>query len=184
MDREVRHMNRGLGVDYGLCECGCGEKTTVSHKTDRSKGWVKGKPYRFKRGQATLGNRLAKPGDWGYVLNDFELGWVAGLIEGEGCFTIKKSKRKNGFSCQPQLKVSMTDEDVVRRLASLIPVGNVLRAGRKTKGGKDVWMWTLTNSQALIDLMIVIRLLMGERRRERIDFILAHSGFVRFDDEE
>jgi hypothetical protein len=45
-------------------------------------------------------------------------------------------------------------------------------------------MWTLTNSQALIDLMIVIRLLMGERRRERIDFILAHSGFVRFDDEE
>ncbi len=78
----------------------------------------------------------------------------------------------------------MTDEDVVRRLASLIPVGDVLRAGRKAKGGKDVWMWTLTNSQALIDLMIVIRLLMGERRRERIDFILAHSGFVRFEDEE
>jgi hypothetical protein len=177
-------MNRGLGVDYGLCECGCGEKTTVSHKIDRSKGWMKGKPYRFKRGHATLGNRLAKPGDWGYVLNGFQLGWVAGLIEGEGCFTIKKSKRKNGFSCQPQLKVSMTDEDVVRRLASLIPVGNVLRAGRKTKGGKDVWMWTLTNSQALIDLMIVIRLLMGDRRRERIDSILAHSGFVRFDDEE
>ena len=61
----------------------------------------------------------------------------------------------------------MTDEDIVR-----------------TKGGKDVWMWTLTNSQALIDLMIALRLLMGERRRQRIDFILAHSGFVRFGDEE
>ena len=50
--------------------------------------------------------------------------------------------------------------------------------------GKDVWMWTLTNSQALIDLMIALRLSMGERRRERIDFILAHSGFIRFEDEE
>jgi hypothetical protein len=84
-----------LGVDYGLCECRCGEKTIVSHKTDRSKGWVKGEPYIFKSGHATL-----------------------------------------------------------------------------------------TNSQALIDVMIAMRLLMGERRRERIDFILAHSGFVRFEDEE
>lgn len=106
------------------------------------------------------------------------------MIEGEGSFTIKKSRRKNGFSCQPQLRVSMTDEDVVRRLASLIPVGNILKAGRKTKGGKDVWMWTLANSQALIDLMIALRLLMGERRREKIDSILAHSGFIRFVDEE
>lgn len=177
-------MNRVLGVDYGLCECGCGEQTSVSRVTDKSKGWIRGKPYRFKRGHATLGSRLARAGDWGYVLSDFELGWVAGLIEGEGSFTIKKTRRKNGFSCQPQLRVSMTDEDVIRRLASLIPIGNVLRAGRKTKGGKDVWMWSLTNSQALIDLMIALRLLMGERRRKRMDFILAHSGFIRYEDEE
>ena len=109
---------------------------------------------------------------------------MAGLVEGEESFTIKKSRRKNGLSCQPQLRVSMTDEDVIRRLAALIPVGNVLKAGRKTQGGKDVWMWTLTNSQALIDLMIALRLLMGERRREKIDSILAHSGFVRYSDEE
>ena len=37
------------------------------------------------------------------------------MIEGEGSFTVKftvkKSKRKNGYSCQPQLRVSMTDEE-------------------------------------------------------------------------
>ena len=65
------------------------------------------------------------------MLNDIELGWVAGLIEVEGSFTVKKSKRKNGYSCQPQLRVSMTDEDVVRKLAALIPAGNVLKAGRR-----------------------------------------------------
>lgn len=118
MDRDIDQMNRILRVDYGLCECGCGEETTVSHKRDVSKGWLRGKPHRYKRGHATLGSRLASPGDWGYVLSDFELGWVAGLIEGEGSFTIKKTRRKNGFSCQPQLRVSITDEDVIRRLGS------------------------------------------------------------------
>ena len=57
----------------------------------------------------------------------------------------------------------MTDEDVVRKLAALIPAGNVLKAGRRTK------------SQPLIDLMIVLRPLMGKRRRERFDSLLAHS---------
>jgi hypothetical protein len=171
-------------INHGLCECGCCEKTTVSHKTDRSKSWIKGKPLRFKRGHATLGSKLAKPVDWGCVLNDLELGWVAGLIEGEGSFTVKKSKRKNGYSCQPQLRVSMTDEDVVRKLAALIPAGNVLKAGRRTEAGKEVWMWTLSKSQALIDLMIVLRPLMGKRRRKRIDFLLAHSGFIRINNEE
>jgi hypothetical protein len=150
LDRETGQMDLVLGVDYGLCECGCGEETAVARVTDRSKRWVRGKPYRFKRGLATLGSKLAGPGGWGYVLNDFELGWVAGLIEGEGSFTIKKARGRNGFSCQPQLRVSMTDEDIIRELAYLVPVGNVLKAGRRTRGGKVVWMWTLTNSQALI----------------------------------
>jgi hypothetical protein len=82
-------MKRTLNVDYGLCECGCGGETTICQISDRSKRWVKGKPFRFKSGHANLGSKLATPGDWGYVLNDFDLGWVAGLIEGEGSFTIK-----------------------------------------------------------------------------------------------
>jgi len=111
VERDLGQINHALRVNHGLCECGCGEKTAVSHKTDRFKSWVKGRPLRFKRGHANLGRKLAKPIDWGYVLNDIELGWVAGLIEGEGSFTVKKSKRKNGYSCQPQLRVSMTDEE-------------------------------------------------------------------------
>jgi hypothetical protein len=111
VERDLGQINHALRVNHGLCECGCGEKTAVSHKTDRFKSWVKGRPLRFKRGHANLGRKLAKPIDWGYMLNDIELGWVAGLIEGEGSFTVKKSKRKNGYSCQPQLRVSMTDEE-------------------------------------------------------------------------
>jgi len=39
----------------GLCECGCGQATTVATKTDRARGWVKGQPKRFIRGHARTG---------------------------------------------------------------------------------------------------------------------------------
>lgn len=35
---------------YGICECGCGEKTSIAPGTDSSKGWVKGRPRRFVLG--------------------------------------------------------------------------------------------------------------------------------------
>ncbi len=33
----------------GLCECGCGQPTSLARYTDRTKGWVKGQPLRFRR---------------------------------------------------------------------------------------------------------------------------------------
>lgn len=32
---------------YGLCKCGCGQKTNLARNTDRTKGLVKGQPVRF-----------------------------------------------------------------------------------------------------------------------------------------
>lgn len=37
----------------GLCECGCGEKTTVANRNRKSEGWVKGEPVRFTQGHGT-----------------------------------------------------------------------------------------------------------------------------------
>jgi hypothetical protein len=50
-------MKLTLSVDYRLCECGCGERTAVAHVNDRSKGWVKGKQLRFRKGHAVLERR-------------------------------------------------------------------------------------------------------------------------------
>ena len=38
------------GIASGLCECGCGEATTIAQRTDHKRGWVKGKPIRFHKG--------------------------------------------------------------------------------------------------------------------------------------
>ena len=39
-------------IPLGLCGCGCGEKTHVPPKNNRSKGLVKGVPVRFRRGHS------------------------------------------------------------------------------------------------------------------------------------
>lgn len=52
-------------------------------------------------------------------MNDLELAWVAGLLEGEGCFTVKGNagiKRNIAVRCQ------MTDKDVLDRLATFVGV--------------------------------------------------------------
>lgn len=36
----------------GVCECGCGLKTTIPRVTDRSRGWVRGVPIRFVNGHS------------------------------------------------------------------------------------------------------------------------------------
>lgn len=38
-------MNRSNGI----CECGCGQQTRLTPRTNRSKGWVKGQPLRYVR---------------------------------------------------------------------------------------------------------------------------------------
>lgn len=43
--------------------------------------------------------------------------WAAGLIEGEGCFTLHTN--------QPYLLLDMTDEDVIKELKEVFPFGNV-----------------------------------------------------------
>ena len=119
---------------YGLCECGCGGETAVSLVTDSSRGWVKGTPLRFRRGHAVLGRTISRKSAYSYhSLSELELGWFAGLIEGEGCFIIKKGKKKNGLSCIPAVRVVSTDGDVIDRLHKLVPAGSVCEPTRKTK---------------------------------------------------
>lgn len=37
-------------IPAGLCQCGCGEQTTIAPMTEARRGYVKGQPYRYKSG--------------------------------------------------------------------------------------------------------------------------------------
>ncbi len=101
------------------------------------------------------------------------------MLEGEGSFSIKKWKRKKGLSCTPTIQLSSTDQDVVERLHELIPSARVCKPTRRTVGGKQVYKWSLSNSEAILDLLISIFPLMKRRRQSKIREVLAHPTFLR-----
>lgn len=54
-------------IPYGYCQCGCGEKTAIAPKTDRSHGYIKGEPRRF-----VLGHHICPPAGTPEYLNDLD----------------------------------------------------------------------------------------------------------------
>ena len=112
-------------------------------------------------------------------MNDQEVGWVAGIIEGEGTIECRSNPSKAGTKWHPRLEVVSTDEDVVARLHRMVgghingPYAPRARvAGGDHYGTKAIWRWRLSTDAAVVGLMEQIRPLMGERRGAKIDAAL------------
>jgi|SRR5581483_2720508 len=92
--------------------------------------------------------------------SDFEIAYMAALIEGEGHIrpTGKTSAR---------VSVGMTDEDVIRRVHAMAGIGSV--AGPVTRNRKKpYWTWQVGNKKDVLRLLTAIAPVMGERRRAQI----------------
>jgi len=88
--------------------------------------------------------------------------WMAGLLEGEGCFMYR-----NGC---PSIQLSMTDKDIVKRGAKILGVG-AHTPYKRDDGHKWVYACVATGTTA-IGWMMTVYSLMGERRRSKIKNIL------------
>lgn len=108
-------------------------------------------------------------------MTDLELAWLAGLLEGEGCFSVQEQERPSGkVYYQAKIRCSMTDEDIIRRLHELVPQANVYerRFDLMNEKWKKQWSWELCKKQDCIDLAKLLYPFMGIRRRIAIDKIL------------
>ncbi len=171
-----------LAVDDYLCECGCGQYTTISTKNDNTRGWKKGKPKRFITGHAVLGRNISGGKNYPHkVLSESELGWLAGIIEGEGSFSLRERKGKMGISYTPMIQLTSTDLDTINKLKYLLPAGTTCNL-KLREGRKQNYKFALCVREAIYDLLPVIFPLMGSRRQERIREILAHPTFKRRDE--
>lgn len=100
-----------------------------------------------------------------------ETAWLAGLLEGEGCFAVTSKSR-----ARPDVRVElkMTDRDVVLRAAALMGFGpsrlrmNVSPYPRH----KDTHVVSARAEDA-VRVMLAVRPYMGARRGARIDECLA-----------
>lgn len=92
--------------------------------------------------------------------------WLAGLLEGEGCFACY---RYNGDTPYPTIKLAMCDEDVVRRAFAIMKPTAKLRYVLKPapKSVKPQWIMNVYGRRAIAWMMVLYPLL-GVRRREKI----------------
>jgi hypothetical protein len=93
--------------------------------------------------------------------------WLAGLLEGEGSFMTGPPSEPRS----PVLVISMTDLDVIARVAAIFGV-KVQRARQRDKRWKDAWA-ARVRGRGAVELMLVVRPHMGERRRAQIDRAVA-----------
>lgn len=102
------------------------------------------------------------------------LDWLAGLLEGEGCFSINKSYGGYVFPC---IQLGMTDEDVVIRAGKLLGGNGKVREYRsRYPGAKLVYKYRVAGKRAA-ELMKVLLPRMGDRRQVRIQEVLKTCGY-------
>lgn len=101
-------------------------------------------------------------------MEDKDLHWLAGLLEGEGSFC--KGPPSNPNSAL--ISIQMVDEDIISRVSNLFGVSYFFIKS-KNERWKDTYS-TIVRGKSAVNLMIQLRPLMGLRRQGQIDAALSH----------
>lgn len=105
------------------------------------------------------------------VLSQEQLCWLAGLLEGEGCFYSPKIGRKRW----PAIRLEMCDKDVVEKVSRLW--GRKLIPVKHMKPRRKQLYITKVVGFCALELMKLLRPHMGARRGKKIDE-LVHAGLM------
>jgi len=101
------------------------------------------------------------------MLSVVDIAWVAGLLEGEGCFSIGNKKYLNSGV----IAIASTDYDTVFRFKSITKTSNQIQTKKSTKYWKTCYKVTISGNRA-IQWMMTIYPLMGIRRKVVIKHLL------------
>lgn len=99
-------------------------------------------------------------------MSEAEIAWAAGLFEGEGNVALTQS----GI----QIRLSMCDEDVVRRWGAVVGVGKCYGPYTRKVSPKPHWLWRISSTEEIIALFEAFRPWLGQRRIEQFERTIAH----------
>lgn len=104
--------------------------------------------------------------------DDLTIGYLAGLIDGEG--TVRMGKRRQDVS----VDVCSTDDDIVLRAFEMSRIGKIYgpynppsQAGHKAK-----FFWKVQKKQDIARLLLAIYPLVSKRRQMKFDEVLGRWG--------
>jgi hypothetical protein len=95
-----------------------------------------------------------------------DLLWLAGLLEGEGCFDLHRGR-------YPRIRLGMSDRDVVGRAATLL--GGKVRLSLKPAPQSAMWHVEISGTKAVAVMRLILPH-MGTRRSGKIATILGHAS--------
>lgn len=113
------------------------------------------------------------------IISEKERYWLAGYLEGEGCFnkSIINDKRINKKYIHYQIQLSATDFDVVNRAANFVNLKTNINHPSSFKQHKPQLRFSTKSTDHFIEVSLTVRDLMGNRRKSKIDEILgSHVG--------
>lgn len=98
-----------------------------------------------------------------------EIAYVAGLLEGEGCFTFNHPKTQK----YPKIRMETTDYDVACRVQSYFDCGTIRTVKKRKAHWKQSYVFQISAVEQVREALLAIRPWMSERRAERIDLLLS-----------
>jgi hypothetical protein len=112
--------------------------------------------------------------------SELDYAWAAGILEGEGCFSIFQRKTATHNHKSLAIHCEMADEDVIRKLHAVFEVGTV-NVRENTKGRVDkrprkkTWIWSVQNHAGILKVCGFILPYMGKRRTEKIEELVDYA---------
>jgi hypothetical protein len=104
-----------------------------------------------------------------------KFGYLAGILDGEGCLTIGAGRRETGvINYNPIVLVQNTSRELIEWLQSRFG-GQVYLSKKETEKTKTAWMWRITQKKAIENLLLAV-LPYLVIKREQAKILLA---FVR-----
>ena len=100
-------------------------------------------------------------------IKDTELSWAAGLLEGEGSFSLVPSHG----SAILKITCAMSDLDTIERLARILG-GNVYSLTQRGNY-KPMWSWSVQRRDVVVPLLRILQPMMGLRRQAKIEELLT-----------
>lgn len=106
------------------------------------------------------------------------ISWAAGLLEGEGCFTVAPCKSVNGQYTYPYFKIdcTSTDRDVLERLQTIFG-GYIYLLKKRPIEYKPAYRWCIQSKEHVYAVCAALYQFMCTRRKEKIkEMMLAFSA--------
>lgn len=106
-------------------------------------------------------------------MSPMDIGWLAGIIEGEGSFDVPA---KPNATTAARIVVTMTDKDIIDRLYEITGTGTIqhIDMSKLDPKFKPQFRWCVSARADVVRVLLAILPLLGERRHRRAGDVAAY----------